>query len=281
MNMYGQQMIRALFLDVDGTIISTVTKKIPRSASEAIRKAREAGVKVFLCTSRAKQFLSNISLIENDGIVALTGAHCISPSGNDINCRPMAAEDVAAALADVLRRDVPVVAMGAKSIFMNHPGSEEITGFLATGGLTLEDIPGGIRSIPDFLSSDDPTSLAEGMDILQMTGFFPSGDEDRRFLSLMPSCHTERWNERFVDIVGNGISKAYGMDVMAEHFGFRISETMGIGDGANDIPMIEHAAVGVAMGNASDEVKAHADHVTLSVDEDGLSLAIMKFVFGA
>ena len=53
--MDGRQMIRALFLDVDGTIISTRTKKIPESASEAIRKAREAGVKVFLCTSRAKQ----------------------------------------------------------------------------------------------------------------------------------------------------------------------------------------------------------------------------------
>ena len=52
--MDGRQRIRALFLDVDGTIISTRTKKIPESASEAIRKAREAGVKVFLCTSRAK-----------------------------------------------------------------------------------------------------------------------------------------------------------------------------------------------------------------------------------
>ncbi|MGN1215704.1 MAG: HAD family hydrolase [Candidatus Cryptobacteroides sp.] len=279
--MQGQQMIRALFLDVDGTIISTVTKKIPESASEAIRKAREAGVKVFLCTSRAKHFLSNISLIDNDGIVALTGAHCIDSSGNDISCRTMQAEDVAAALTDVLIRDVPVVAMGAEGIFMNHPESAQVTDFLATGGLALGDIPGGIRSIPDFLSTKDPVALAERMEILQITGFFPSGEEDRRFLSLMPSCHTERWNERFVDIVGNGISKAYGMDVMAGHFGFSISETMGIGDGANDIPMIEHAAVGVAMGNASDEVKAHADHVTLSVDEDGLSLAIMKYVSGA
>ena len=46
--MDGRQMIRALFLDVDGTIISTRTKKIPESASEAIRKAREAGVKRLL-----------------------------------------------------------------------------------------------------------------------------------------------------------------------------------------------------------------------------------------
>ena len=77
--MDGRQRIRALFLDVDGTIISTRTKKIPESASEAIRKAREAGVKVFLCTSRAKQFLSNLSAIDNDGICLLY----TSPSPRD------------------------------------------------------------------------------------------------------------------------------------------------------------------------------------------------------
>ena len=279
--MDGRQMIRALFLDVDGTIISTRTKKIPESASEAIRKAREAGVKVFLCTSRAKQFLSNLSAIDNDGIVALTGAHCLDPQGKDIGCRPMAAEDTAAALTDVLRRDVPVVAMSPECIFMNHPSSPQITDFLATGGLTLDDIPGGVRDIPDFLSAEDPVGLAREMDILQITGFFPSGEEDRRFLSLMPSCHTERWNERFVDIVGNGISKAIGMETMAGHFGFPMSATMGIGDGANDIPMIRRAAVGVAMGNASDDVKAAADYVTADVDDDGLAKAVMKYVFGA
>ena len=140
--MDGRQMIRALFLDVDGTIISTRTKKIPESASEAIRKAREAGVKLFPCTSRAKQFLSNLSAIDSDGIVALTGAHCLDPQGRDIGCRPMAAEDTAAALTDVLRRDVPVVAMSPECIFMNHPSSPQITDFLATGGLTPDDIPG-------------------------------------------------------------------------------------------------------------------------------------------
>ncbi|MGN0201454.1 MAG: Cof-type HAD-IIB family hydrolase [Candidatus Cryptobacteroides sp.] len=274
-------MIKALFLDVDGTIISTKTKKIPESAVVAIKKAREAGVKVFLCTSRAKQFLSNISGIDNDGIVALTGAHCIDARGNDIGCRPMEAADVASALTDVLRRDVPVVAMGPDCVYMNHPESAEVAGFLATGGLTLDDIPGGTREIPDFLSAGNPVELAERMNVMQITGFFPSGEEDRRFLSLMPSCHSERWNERFVDIVGNGISKAYGIDVMAEHFGFSVSETMGMGDGANDIPMIRHAGTGVAMGNASEEVKASADYVTGDVDDDGLSKAVMKYVFGS
>ena len=273
------KMIKAIFLDVDGTIISTRTKKIPTSATEAIGRARKAGVKVFLCTSRAKQFLSNIKNIECDGTVALTGAHCIDAEGNDIGCSRMDAGDIARALADVQRNDKAFVALSHDKVYLKHPEGPEIKDFLGTGGLTLDDIPGYVPDIPDFLASDDPVKLAESMGILQVTGFFPSGEEDRRFMSLMPCSHTERWNERFVDIVGNGTSKAHGIDVMAAHFGFDVSETMGMGDGANDIPMIEHAAVGVAMGNASESVKSHADYVTDDVDDDGLAKALDKYLF--
>ena len=52
---------------------------------------------------------------------------------------------------------------------------------------------------------------------------------------------------------------------------------MAIGDGGNDIAMLEHAGVGVVMGNASDEVKAVADYVTDSVDEDGVYNALKHF----
>lgn len=270
--------IKAIFLDVDGTIISTRTKKIPQSATEAIREARQKGVKVFLCTSRAKQFLSNITSIECDGVVALTGAHCIDASGKDIGCSVMASEDLAKAFRDIQENDRPFVAISSDKVYMSHERGPEVTSYLGTGGLSLEVIPGGVVPFPDFVSADDPVALAESMNILQVTGFFPSGDEDTRFMSLMPHSHTERWNEEFVDIVGNGTSKALGIDTMARHFGFDASETMGVGDGANDIPMIRHATIGVAMGNASDHVKSQADYVTADVDDDGLAEAIRKFV---
>jgi Predicted hydrolases of the HAD superfamily len=270
-------MIKAVFLDVDGTIISIRTHTIPKSAAAAIHKARLAGIKVFLCTSRAKQFLSNIKEIECDGIVALTGAHCIDSEGNDICTMPMSPSDIANAITDVQKSGKELVLISAGKVYMANIGKTVIE-YLGTGGLTLDDIPGGVSALPDFVNAKDPVSLAESLGILQITGFFPSGEEDRRFLSLMPDSHTERWTEVFVDIVRNGISKALGIDVMARRFGFDASETMGIGDGANDIPMIEHAAIGVAMGNASDHVKSHADFVTDDVDDDGLSKAFEKFL---
>ena len=52
---------------------------------------------------------------------------------------------------------------------------------------------------------------------------------------------------------------------------------MAFGDGGNDLPMVRDVAVGVAMGNACEELKQVADYVTLSVDEDGVSHALKKF----
>ena len=67
------------------------------------------------------------------------------------------------------------------------------------------------------------------------------------------------------------------MDAVLEHFGFDLSESMAFGDGENDLPMLRHAHIGVAMGNADEFVKKQADYVTDSVDEDGILTALKHF----
>ena len=53
---------------------------------------------------------------------------------------------------------------------------------------------------------------------------------------------------------------------------------MAFGDGGNDVGMLAHVGLGVAMGNASDAVKQYADYVTADVDEDGVARALERFV---
>ena len=67
------------------------------------------------------------------------------------------------------------------------------------------------------------------------------------------------------------------MDAVLAHFNIPLEESMAFGDGENDLSMLVHAGIGVAMGTASGEVKAQADYVTGTVDEDGIVAALQHF----
>ncbi len=75
-----------------------------------------------------------------------------------------------------------------------------------------------------------------------------------------------------------GASKAAGVQVLARALGCTLADVVAVGDGNNDLPLLEAAGIGVAMGNAPDEVKARADAVVVGHDEDGVAEAIERFV---
>jgi Cof subfamily protein (haloacid dehalogenase superfamily) len=90
------------------------------------------------------------------------------------------------------------------------------------------------------------------------------------------TCHTSK--PYFLEFVDKNASKAIAMAKIGEHFGIQREEMIAIGDGENDLSMIEYAGLGVAMGNAIDEVKEKADYITLSNDENGVAHVIRTFV---
>jgi P-type E1-E2 ATPase len=90
----------------------------------------------------------------------------------------------------------------------------------------------------------------------------------------MTHCESGRWHPAFTDITAKGNTKQRGIDEIIRHCGMPLSQTVAFGDGGNDVSMLRHAAIGVAMGQASDEVKDAADYVTASVDEGGIQKAL-------
>ena len=66
---------------------------------------------------------------------------------------------------------------------------------------------------------------------------------------------------------------------MLKHQGLKKEETIAFGDGGNDIPIIQEAGIGIAMGNANESLKHVADYITASVDEDGISKALDHWIF--
>lgn len=77
------------------------------------------------------------------------------------------------------------------------------------------------------------------------------------------------------------LDRTVAIDILIKRLGITMDEVMSIGDNVIDVPAIKASGIGVAMGNASDAVKAAADFVTLPYDQDGVALAIEKFVLNA
>ncbi|MFQ6875511.1 MAG: HAD hydrolase family protein, partial [Coprobacillus cateniformis] len=106
---------------------------------------------------------------------------------------------------------------------------------------------------------------------------FVDNDEEKELMKVMPHCISARWHPLFCDVSPIGGTKQNGIDKFLEHYHIDLSETMAFGDGGNDIQMLNHVAVAIAMGNANDEVKAIADYVTDDVDNDGITKALRHF----
>ena len=81
---------KAIFLDIDGTLVSFRTHVIPRSTIEALKAVRKKGVKVYVATGRPKLLIDNLGDLEYDGLVTTTGAHCLDAKGHTISLRPIA-----------------------------------------------------------------------------------------------------------------------------------------------------------------------------------------------
>ena len=118
-------------------------------------------------------------------------------------------------------------------------------------------------------------------DIFKIAVFEESGIENDGYSKL-----EERFGENFnvqlsgkywTDIMNKGVTKGTALRTIENRIGVRYEETMAFGDGGNDISMLRHAGIGVAMGNAKEDVKASANYVTTSVDEDGIANALKHF----
>jgi len=82
----------------------------------------------------------------------------------------------------------------------------------------------------------------------------------------------------FLEFFDKKVSKAVAMEKIGDYLGIKKDEIIAIGDGFNDLPMIEYAGMGVAMGNAPEEIKRKANYVTLSNDEDGIAYVLDEFI---
>ncbi|MHB9140265.1 MAG: Cof-type HAD-IIB family hydrolase [Paludibacter sp.] len=254
-------MIKAIFFDIDGTLVSFKTHQVPESAQESIRELHKKGIKVFIATGRHIQSIPDFGNLKFDGYITINGGLCLLENKIPIYKHPVSRSNVQAMIELQKTKPFPCLVMDNNGLYINFL-NEDV-------GVAQE-----LKLFPNLKIRPFTESL--DTDIYQMVSFIPV-EEEKNVLPFVPECDSLRWHPLFTDIVPKGSNKAIGIDKIIGHLGISLKETMAFGDGGNDIAMLEHAGTGVVMGNAADSVKAAADYVTDSVDEDGIYNALKHF----
>ncbi len=257
-------MIKAIFFDIDGTLVSFRTHTIPPTTMEAMEALRRKGIRVFINTGRPRiSMVKAVGHLDFDGYITLNGAHIFTADQTDIHKDCIPQPDIAQLV----------------NYHRQHPETPFV--FVDKNGWNITHENADVREVAALVHESVPPVLpieeAMNREVLQIIGYFPKEMDADIFRNVLPHCTPMRWHPLFADIIASGNSKSRGIDIVARHYGFRLEETMAFGDGGNDIPMLSHAGIGVAMGNAAPEVQASANYVTTSVDDDGILNALRHF----
>ena len=257
-------MIKALFFDIDGTLVSFNTHKIAQSTIDGLNIAKERGIKIFISTGRPLSFINNLEDIEHliDGYITTNGSYNFMGK-SVISMHSIPKEEVLTLVAYLNKHEYPAILVGTdNTAVINH---KPIVDRIVIDTLNITNIDYSITA---------ETVLQQ--DILQITPFIAQEQQDI-IMPQIPHCASERWHPEFIDTVNKQASKGKALSDIVAYNDLLISETMAFGDGGNDISMLLKAGVGVAMGNANDNVKTMANYVTSSADDDGIYKALKHF----
>lgn len=256
---YKKSMIKAVFFDIDGTLVSFKTHEVSQSTIEALDLLRKKGIKVFIATGRHYTSINNLGDLKFDGYVTLNGGYCFAGEDKVIYKHSIPDRDIEALIRYMeTEESFPCAFVQEKEIFMNYKDE------------TVEEIF-NMLNFPE--PPIRPMDEIRGKTAYQLVSFF-TAEQEKKIMTILSNCESTRWNPLFTDVVPAGSSKRVGIDKMLEYFRIPLNECMAFGDGGNDIAMLQHAGIGVAMGNAEDDVKQYADYITDSVDEDGIFKAL-------
>lgn len=259
-------MIKALFFDIDGTLVSFHTHRIPASTLQALEEAKARGVQLFIATGRPQVIINNLHELQQrgliDGYITMNGAYCFVQN-EVIYKSPIPKSNIEALLDFCEAKGKACIMVSEKDICVYNEDDE--VRFIFYDTLKVDKI----REV----TKEEALALPA---VFQITPFINEAEE-RIIKPHLAHCEIGRWYPTFADITASGNTKQRGIDEIIRHFGLKIDEVMAFGDGGNDIPMLRHAGIGVAMGNATDEVKAAANYTTDTVDNDGILKALTHF----
>jgi Cof subfamily protein (haloacid dehalogenase superfamily) len=244
--------------DLDGTLIDPSKYEVSNSTMNAIKKLKELGYPCLIATGRAYSSVCQTvvkELIEWDGYICSNGQHVLDQHGQSIHKYVMDKERVELAVEL------------AKSYEMNVQ-------FQGEPSFLLKEVNDVVKKAHSFFHEPIPTVVKEyeGEDLDMLMIYHEDTDKLLSFKSI-PGLDVYLGRSTYADIVDIGQSKFRGIQTYFDSIKKTV-QYVAFGDSDNDMDMIENAFIGVAMGNATEELKSLSSYVTTSVDQDGIALGI-------
>lgn len=260
-------MVKAIFFDVDGTLLSHETHRVPDSTVRALEALRDKGILTFLATGRHISMLRELLPMEDlrfEGFVSLNGQYCCNDQGVIYHC-PMPKEDVAALLDCLKENPHPCILIEEEQMYINFNNAY------------VERVQAAIRAEMPIIGD-----MNRGYTEPIYQALLYISDEDFAQLPPMPGIRFSHWRLGGPDLSGADLypasgGKAVGIAKVLEHYGIDKEDTMAFGDGQNDVDMFGAVGTAVAMANGCDEAKNAADYITDEVDADGIWNALKHF----
>lgn len=254
-------MIKIIFLDFDETLYSHTTNCIPESAAKALNTLHDKGIKIYLCTGRAKYEMNNFdtSNVIIDGMVGNNGLLVYGENNEVIYKNPLKDELLDIVVTKFKQKETPMLLCSDDYIFANFLNYKMIK--------VEQDLGSAIPMIKEY----------EGENIYLCSALEDQKQNWKDNEKLSKIARVTYWHDEAIDIMPIDASKATGISKVLEYYGFDASEAMAIGDGNNDIEMLEYCGIGVAMDNSPNETKKVADYVTTGVDNDGIYNALKYY----
>lgn len=256
-------------LDMDGTLLDS-QKNIAPATVGAIKRVVDKGVLVVISTGRSVRGVAKYqkTLALAEPIVTYNGAMIIQgDSGRVLFEQGLKMADIRRIFALGRQYDTTICIWADNLLYANRL-DERMAGYQRLAGIA-----------PLLLENIDDLSAAGVSKILWI-------DEPERIAQFTRELRTDMFDEvtfcisqpTFLELFNSRVSKGAAIAKIGESYGIRPDEMIAIGDGLNDTSMIEYAGLGVAMGNAAPELKAIAQYITDTNDNEGVRQVLEKFI---
>lgn len=264
--------IRLIISDIDGTILDK-NHQIDSYLPELMPILKQKEIPFVLASARSPLGIAPISKelgISNFPIACYNGA--LISKGDEVLSQHSIDKKELAFLHDFLKREFPTVSINVYS------GQDWFVNTLDKWVQIEADITGEspkVTSITDFIREEHTLVhkllLIDKADTIQKL---------QNILSIMDFPQTDFYlsKDNYLEVTHNQVSKKQALLELANYYQIPLKEIMTLGDNYNDIPMIETAGLGIAMGNAPTDVKDCANAVTYSNEQNGVSQAIKLHV---